>query len=377
MERTETTLKWETEAMKNCLAFFPEPAENICFFDIETTGLSPKVSSLYLIGAAVWDTDHFDLVQWFADDYTSEKDILLSFSDFVSTCTTVVHYNGSSFDIPYLEKKYMAHQLPSPFPSKKSVDLMRGLPKDKAFFKTDNRRLTSMEKLLSFTRNDTFTGKDCIRLYTDFMQKKYFRDRTAEDTKQQLLLHNHDDLQGTILCAQLLAYQNGIITFSSMEVQTETETPFIRLNAELSTGQFPLDLEWKTESKTGIHLHFCYQKNRIILEISLYKGELYYFFKDYKNYFYLPKEDMAVHKSVGTYVDKEYRRQATASTCYVKKSGFFLPIPASKKAEEAMPSDMPLFRENFKSRTVYIETDRLSALSDTQMTSLFALFRQS
>lgn len=376
MERTETTLKWETEAMKNCLSFFPEPAENICFFDIETTGLSPKVSSLYLIGAAVWDTDHFDLVQWFADDYTSEKDILLSFSDFVSTCTTVVHYNGSSFDIPYLEKKYMAHQLPSPFLSKKSVDLMRGLPKDKAFFKTDNRRLTSMEKLLSFTRNDTFTGKDCIRLYTDFMQKKYFRDRTAEDTKQQLLLHNHDDLQGTILCAQLLAYQNGTITFSSMEVQTETKTPFIRLNAELSTGQFPLDLEWKTESKTGIHLHFCYQKNRIILEISLYKGELYYFFKDYKNYFYLPKEDMAVHKSVGTYVDKEYRRQATASTCYVKKSGFFLPIPASKKAEEAMPSDMPLFRENFKSRTVYIETDRLSSLSDTQMTSLFALFRQ-
>ena len=116
MERTETTLKWETEAMKNCLAFFPEPAENICFFDIETTGLSPKVSSLYLIGAAVWNTDHFDLVQWFADDYTSEKDILLSFSDFVSTCTTGVHYNGSSFDIPYLEKKYMAHKLPSQFP---------------------------------------------------------------------------------------------------------------------------------------------------------------------------------------------------------------------------------------------------------------------
>mgnify|MGYP002649210078 CR=1 FL=1 len=37
---------------------FPQPLNQILFFDIETTGLSPKASSLYLIGAMYYDTEH-------------------------------------------------------------------------------------------------------------------------------------------------------------------------------------------------------------------------------------------------------------------------------------------------------------------------------
>lgn len=34
---------------------FPQKMEDIAFFDIETTGLSPKASSLYLIGGMHYD----------------------------------------------------------------------------------------------------------------------------------------------------------------------------------------------------------------------------------------------------------------------------------------------------------------------------------
>ena len=36
-----------------------------------------------------------------------------------------------------------------------------------------------------------------------------------------------------------------------------------------------------------------------------------YFFKDYKNYYYLPMEHMAIHKSMAAYVDDAHKEKAT------------------------------------------------------------------
>ena len=44
-----------------------------------------------------------------------------------------------------------------------------------------------------------------------------------------------------------------------------------------------------------------------------------------KDYYYLPEEDTAIHKSVAFYVDKNYRTKAKAATCYSKKTCCFLP----------------------------------------------------
>ena len=49
-----------------------------------------------------------------------------------------------------------------------------------------------------------------------------------------------------------------------------------------------------------------------------------HFYSDYKNYYYLPKEDMAIHKSVAAYVDHEYREKCKAYNCYVRKTGTFI-----------------------------------------------------
>ena len=59
--------------------------------------------------------------------------------------------------------------------------------------------------------------------------------------------------------------------------------------------------------------------------MPIYEEELKYFYTNYKDYYYLPAEDLALHKSVGSFVDKEYRMQATAATCYTRKTGDYLP----------------------------------------------------
>ena len=45
-------------------------------------------------------------------------------------------------------------------------------------------------------------------------------------------------------------------------------------------------------------------KNKIYAEIKIIKDELKFFHTDYKDYYYLPVEDCAIHKSLATFVDK-------------------------------------------------------------------------
>ena len=115
MEHTAKLLTSYEEQLNNAASILPAPAENICFFDIETTGLSAAVSSLYLIGTITFENNKWVLNQWFADDYVSEVRLLQAFSEFSEKYEWIAHYNGATFDIPYLEKKYRTNHMPSPF----------------------------------------------------------------------------------------------------------------------------------------------------------------------------------------------------------------------------------------------------------------------
>ncbi len=330
MQMTEQRIEMDSSLLRNCLQALPFPAESVCFFDIETTGLSPQISSLYLIGAAWYSEGALMLRQWFADDYISEREILSSFSSFAGNFSALIHYNGSTFDIPYLEKKYVAHGLSSPFCQKENLDLYRQAAKKKNWFGTANMKLTTMERFLHFHRSDCFTGKDCIQLYTEFMQKKYFRDSRMEERRNQLLLHNHDDLLGTVLCSQLLYYTSyqpaqPICSLSDRNL----------ILSDTQKGEFPVSLETEQDQ-----IRYSFRDGRLTLSIPLYQGTLYHYYKDYKNYYYLPDEDTAVHKSVGIYVDPAHRKKASASNCYTKKSGLFLPLP-----QKYLPEEIPLFKK--------------------------------
>lgn len=75
--------------------------ENCLFFDIETTGLSWKTSHLYLLGAVFYENEIWIHRQWFCQKPSEEKEVLLAFSELLSTRKLLFHYNGTTFDVPY------------------------------------------------------------------------------------------------------------------------------------------------------------------------------------------------------------------------------------------------------------------------------------
>ena len=192
----------------------------------------------------------------------------------------------------------------------------------------------NVEQYLSFPRKDQLNGKQLISVYHDYLQ-------TLDEKKLELLfLHNYEDVLGMGSVLELLALpalfhgdfsvQSCRFTGQTLEVslQPEREVPVFlsRVCADGSLTAFG---------------------SRVSLSLQTHTAELKYFFPDYKNYYYLPLEDQAVHKSVGAFVDPEHRQKAKAANCYQRRTGTFLP--------QQKEFFTPAFREDFKSRPYYFE----------------------
>ncbi len=291
-------------------------SENVLYFDIETTGLSWHTSHLTVIGAAYRKGELLRVVQYFADRPDREEALLTDFSALAAPFDTVAHFNGATFDIGYVAGKCSFYGLPDPFEGKASLDLYRYCRGCKDLFGLENLKQKSLEKLFSFPRKDTISGADCITCYRDFVA---FGDTAARDA---ILLHNKEDVVGLCELTGLLAFdafRNGAFTVASaaakqgglvLRLALEQPLPFLLRRQK---GVYSLDARGE----------------EAVLTAAGVSSTLYYYFSHYRDYFYLPEEDRAVHKSVGIYVDPAYRVKATAATAYEKISGFFIYQPCA------------------------------------------------
>ena len=105
--------------------------EKLLFFDIETTGLSPYASSLYLIGCLYLEKNNWRLVQWLAESLQDELEMLHAFDSVLQNFDTLVHFNGDTFDLPYLKTTAEQYGYRHSFDSPASFDILKQLRKKK------------------------------------------------------------------------------------------------------------------------------------------------------------------------------------------------------------------------------------------------------
>ncbi|MGM0395516.1 MAG: ribonuclease H-like domain-containing protein [Bacillota bacterium] len=174
------------------------PIDDICFFDIETTGLSRDYHHIYLIGILYFDDmkKSWTILQLFADSLEEEEQILHEFTRQTRGFNILVSYNGDSFDIPFIIRrleKYGHSWSPS-----SSLDLYKYIRENRYLIEIPDLKLKTVEKYIGINRIDSLSGKDCIELY------KSYAKMNSDNLLQLILQHNYDDLQHMPLLLRIM-----------------------------------------------------------------------------------------------------------------------------------------------------------------------------
>lgn len=294
--------------------------EKLLFFDIETTGLSSKTARIYLIGCVFYQNG-WNYKQWFLDDVNEEKDLLLDFYEFAKDFDTLVHFNGNTFDIPFINdrfQKYAQHKNLNHF---HSVDFYRLLKPLRNALSLPNAKQKTFETLLEGTRKDQMDGRLLIAVYKNWLEH---HDETGLSL---LLLHNLEDIKNLPRLYLLLSLKELFCEQSSRWIDSDSisaqcsdsknyKQEFCRkLTISFClTPDFPLHNLCFQSVKNGTHL--TVRDRQLFLTVTSPDGWFHLYYSDYKNYYYLPEEDQAIHKSLASYVDKSHRQKASKDTCY-------------------------------------------------------------
>lgn len=306
--------------------------DKIVFFDIETTGFTAETTYLYLIGCIYQKDSSLHLIQWFAEDISEESELIRNFFDFTSGYDLIVHYNGTGFDIPYISKKCTLLNLNYSFIHIQSLDIYKKISPIKKIFKLKDFKQKTIENFLKVDRKDTYSGGELIEVYQSYLGKKhieslkktrdakaYNNDATESDDMLNLLFqHNEDDIKGLVQISPILYYSDLF------------KKPFHILQAGVDEGLLTVRIcyDFHLPIRISFGNDYIYMNaygDSATVSIKTFEGILKYFYDNYKDYYYLPEEDRAIHKSLAIFVDKEYRKKAKASNCYTKKEGLFVP----------------------------------------------------
>lgn len=328
------------------LSLLTNPAKAL-FLDIETTGLSSKTASIYLIGACYYKDNTWNGIQWFAETPEEEADIIHAFFQFASDFSTLIHFNGNQFDLPFILGRCELLGLSYNFEAFEGIDIYKRVALCKHFLQLPNCKQKSIEKFLHLDREDKYSGGELIQIYKEYVVTP------SKDKEELLLLHNKDDLKGMLEILPILSYAD---IFNKPVRATKVQANYYRdLNGK---KQQELIIRLKLTSSVPVplsyHANDCYvtaEGNHAALRVPVYTEELKYFYTNYKEYYYLPLEDVAMHKSVASFVDKEHRIPATAATCYTRKYSSYLPM-----WDYVLE---PFFKREYKSSLLFFElTDK-------------------
>lgn len=319
------------------------PLNQILFLDIETTGFLSSGSAVYLIGCAFYSEGNWIVKQWFAQTPDEESELVKAFLSFASKYTYLVHYNGNTFDLPFLIHKAEKYGYPCNFENMSGLDIYRRIAPYKNFLKLPDCKLKTVEQFLGIKREDTFSGGDLIQVYREFT---FSHDYNLYRT---LLLHNSDDIKGMLEILPILSYYD---LFNSSLKARKVQANYYNDIHGVPRKELILQLVFASPlpvpiSFMGKGCHFKGEGYEGVLIVPIYEEELKYFYANYKDYYYLPTEDMALHKSISSFVDREYRQQATASNCYTRKLSTYL--PQWKVLVE------PFFKREYKSKNLFFE----------------------
>ena len=284
--------------------------DRVVMFDLETTGLSPKNSFIYIIGINLFRDGEWHILQLFNDDGRSEPEMLRHFMELLRDKTVLFHFNGDTFDIPFvrerLEKvrKGTGEEITDVMSGLCSRDLLREIRPFKYALGLPNVRQKTVEQYLGLNREDKYNGGQLIDVYLGYLSSGDQRSRDL------VLLHNRDDMDGMFHLAKLHSITmlcEGQYTISRMGISEKGGVASLCLSLFLEAA-LPAEL---FVSLSGTSLSG--EGSEAVLSVKLNEGVMINRInREPERGYFLPQQD---YTGLPVYESPENRKCTAISAC--------------------------------------------------------------
>ena len=316
------------------------------FFDIETTGFSPKSNMVYLIGLSYPDErKRLCSVQFLAEGIDDERQVLLNFLEVLKDRSDMLltGYNINSFDIPFLNERLRKYDLPSiPLSSR---DLFSDVRRLSNIFPMKGRKLKDIEAFLGIMREKDMSGGDLIPVFFEYALSH------EKSNEEKLLSHNLSDIIDLFPLLVLDEIKKLFSPELSIKKIVPLDTPSVSFSGNsginvfspfsIRTDRFFITFD-KDEIKGTIHFEHCMMKH---------------YFPDQNTYVYLIEEERIIPKALSHSLEKERYRKPLKEECFVEEESDFYPVPEGF-SDEATALLSPLYKRSYNEKQYYIKKDR-------------------
>jgi len=162
---------------------------NVVALDIETTGLDPNKDSIILVGI-LQIGDNTGFTQFFCENLYEEELLLGFLISALASADLIITYNGASFDIPFINKRFKKFGFDYYIPSHMNFDLYKIFRGSYLKSLLPNMKQKTMEAFLGIHdfRTDKISGYESVQKYFDYLATR------ITILREEILLHNRDDI---------------------------------------------------------------------------------------------------------------------------------------------------------------------------------------
>ena len=357
---------------------FPDvDKEQILIYDIDTTSFEAANGCIFLIGVMYRQNDQLTFTQFFSESIDEETLIIEKFFDMAENYAMLLNYKGESFDIPYIGKRLYAlnqNALYSRFVAlrSRSVDIAGEIMSVKASLGFSSTKLDYLRKKCGQKVPERVSGENISKFYVEHIAASKLRKllETTGKAKNCNMIGNYnpkpviDDLahikpdSGDRFLTDIL-YRN--------KENIESVVYLLRLARIFSMrkGRFNVIITGITDNYDTVRFDISAADHRLNIPVNIISLSLKQFYPNYKDYFYFPAEDMAVHKSIADFAASGSKKKATAKTAYRNVSGRFIHIPLTFAKSESN-KDSSFYKTDYESEEYFLPADEISNIKETE-----------
>ncbi|MBQ6025368.1 MAG: ribonuclease H-like domain-containing protein [Lachnospiraceae bacterium] len=361
--------------------------EQILIYDIETTSFEAANGCIFLIGVMFYQNDELHFLQLFSESIDEEALIIGKFFDIAENYDVLLSYKGESFDIPFIGKRLYAlkqNELYKRFTMlrSRSYDIAGEIMSVKASVRFSSTKLDYLRKKCGQQVPERISGENISKFYVEHIaaaKLKKLLETTGNAANHDMIGEYHpkpviDELahikpdSGDRFLSDIL-YRNRENIESVIYLLRLSRLFSMRkgrFNVNISTECDDIDVESSLKNNIDT-VFFAYFADdfELTVPISIETVSLKQFYPNYKDYYYFPAEDMAVHKSIAEFAASGSKKKATAKTAYRNVSGRFIPVPGAYARSESN-KDASFYKAEFDSDDYYIPVDELLSLKDNE-----------